>query len=233
MLDLFKATHQSEGQVKHFQIWRFNLTPFLSQASCFLSWLPTHLPGLRIKSRSNLLCPKTKTCLLTLPLPDFKVTHVFTCLPRSRWENCSHRQAVCGMSQTCGWLSVMVGVRDSQAGCRDTPDATGSDVTSLICLVLLIVAILPLPARERARGQLQIYACWVSHDGFVTCCDKAQHPRPGDEAEEELVPSSSRVGTECSFLPLGHVISRLGTIPVPEVFFSFSLLEATVPFHMT
>lgn len=60
LLDLLPSTHQSEGQVKHSPIWRFNLIPFLSQASCFLSWPPTHLPSLRIQSRSNLLCPKTK-----------------------------------------------------------------------------------------------------------------------------------------------------------------------------
>lgn len=60
----------------------------------------------------------------------------------------------------------------------------------------------------------------------------AQHPRTSEEAEVGLGPGSSRVGTECSLLPLGQVMSLPSTTPVPEVF-SFSFLEATVSFHTT
>lgn len=61
----------------------------------------------------------------------------------------------------------------------------------------------------------------------------ARRLRSGDEAEVELRPSISGVGAECSFLPLGLVISLPSTIPVPGVLFSFSFLEVTLPFRLT
>lgn len=110
----------------------------LPQVLGFLSRLPKDLPRLNIINISNLLCPKTKTISLDFATPRFQGDSCVYLPSLEQMGNCSHLQAVCSKSLTCGWLSVMVGGRDGQAGCRDnTPNAFRQALLSSASFCLL------------------------------------------------------------------------------------------------